>query len=78
MNSGLKKKSIILSLALVIILAAACYYYFAIYNSVRDVRTHPDYKGYSTGEALFSDAQLIVIGRPIKDFEDREMMIRIR
>ncbi|MGG4092010.1 hypothetical protein [Paenibacillus lautus] len=76
MKMLLKKKSIILSLALVIILAAACYYYFAIYNSVRDVRTHPDYKGYSTGEALFSDAQLIVIGRPIKDFGDREMTIR--
>lgn len=76
MKMLLKKKSIILSLVLSIILAAASYYYFAIYNSVRDVRTHADYKGYSTGEELFSSAQLIVIGRPIKDFEDREMTIR--
>ncbi|WP_054404076.1 hypothetical protein [Paenibacillus solani] len=72
----IKKKSLILSLLLAIILAAACYYYFAIYNSVRDIRTYPDYKGYSTGPALFSGAELVVIGSPVKDFEDREMTIR--
>lgn len=55
---------------------AACYYYFAIYNSVREVNTHADYRGYSTGEELFSNAQLIVIGSPIKEFEEREMIIK--
>lgn len=59
-----------------LILVAACYYYFAIYNSVRDIRIQADYKGYSTGPALFSGAELVVIGSPMKDFEDREMMIK--
>lgn len=59
-----------------IILAAACYYYFAIYNSVRHIRIQADYKGDSTGPALFSNAELVVIGSPMKDFEDREMTIR--
>lgn len=76
MNFLLKRKGIILSLALALILAAACYYYFVIYNSVRDIRIQADYKGYSTGPALFSGAELVVIGSPVKDFEDREMVIR--
>ncbi|WP_195575869.1 hypothetical protein [Paenibacillus sp. 1001270B_150601_E10] len=70
----LKKKIVVISLALAVILAVgACYYYFAIYNSVRDVYSSSTYKGFSTAKALFSDADLVVIGSPIKDFEDREV-----
>ncbi|WP_195573919.1 hypothetical protein [Paenibacillus sp. 1001270B_150601_E10] len=69
----LKKKSTIISLVLALLLAASCIYYFAIYNSVRDVYVSSDYVGYSTGNGLFNNAELVVIGSPTKDFEDREV-----
>ncbi|KOP68944.1 hypothetical protein AMS62_04235 [Bacillus sp. FJAT-18019] len=62
-----------ISLVLALILAACCFYYFAIYNSVRDVYVSSDYVGYSTGNGLFNNAELVVIGSPTKDFEDREV-----
>ncbi|GKU78217.1 hypothetical protein [Paenibacillus sp. L3-i20] len=74
---SLKKKSTIISLVLAaLILAAASYYYFAIYNSVHAVSVAASYKGYPTAQALFSDAELVVIGSPIKDFEDREVLLK--
>jgi len=69
----LRKKSTIISLVLALILAACCFYYFAIYNSVRDIYVSSDYVGYSTGNGLLNDAELVVIGSPAKDFEDREV-----
>ncbi|GGG14213.1 hypothetical protein [Paenibacillus aceti] len=69
----LKKKNVIISFVLAFILAASGYYYFAIYNSVHDVYLASDYKGFSSAEALFSEAELVVIGSPIKDFEDRKL-----
>lgn len=74
----LKKKSIIISLVLALILTAASYYYFAIYNSVRDINVASSYKGFSSAQALFSGAELVVIGSPIKDFEDREVLLKER
>ena len=72
----LKKKSAAITLALTIILAvASCYYYFAVYNSVREFSFPATYKGYSSARALFSGAELVVIGSPIQDFEDREVLI---
>ncbi|REK71384.1 hypothetical protein [Paenibacillus paeoniae] len=70
----LKKKSTIISLALVLILAAVFYYYFAIYNSVRDISMAGSYEWHPTSKALFSGADLVVIGKPIKDIEDREVL----
>ncbi|KOP64968.1 hypothetical protein AMS62_06650 [Bacillus sp. FJAT-18019] len=72
----LKKKSTIISLVLTLILAAAAYYYFAIYNSVRDISLPATHKGYSTAQALFAGADLVVVGSPIKDFEDREVILK--
>lgn len=69
----LKKRSTIISLILAVIFAASCYYYFAIYNSIRDLYVASDYIGYPTGKALFSNAELVVVGSPLKDFEDREL-----
>lgn len=69
----LKKRSTIISLILAVIFATACYYYFAIYNSVRDLYVSSDYIGYPTGKALISNAELVVVGSPLKDFEDREL-----
>ncbi|WP_195576158.1 hypothetical protein [Paenibacillus sp. 1001270B_150601_E10] len=70
----LKKKSTIISITMAFILAiAACYYYFAIYNSVNVVSVHAQYKGYSTGEKLFEGAELVVIGKPVTAFGDREI-----
>jgi len=71
-----QKSSMIISLMLTLILAAAAYYYFAIYNSVRDISLPATYKGFSTAQALFSGADLVVIGSPIKDFEDREVILK--
>ncbi|WP_195575560.1 hypothetical protein [Paenibacillus sp. 1001270B_150601_E10] len=71
----LRKNITIISLVLTLILAAACYYFFAIYNSVRTVHVSSDYVGYSTGKELFNHAELVVIGSPIKDLEDRELHI---
>ena len=70
-----RKRTVILIALAAIILIASCFYYFVIYHSVRTVSIQADYKGYSTGEALFSGAELVVIGSPIKDFEDREMQV---
>ncbi|RJE87555.1 hypothetical protein D3P07_14625 [Paenibacillus sp. 1011MAR3C5] len=72
----LKKKSTLISLGLVLILAAVAYYYFTIYHSVRDISTAASYKGYPTAKALFSGADLVVIGSPIKGFEDREVLMK--
>jgi len=69
----LKKRSTIISLILAVIFAASCYYYLAIYNSVRDLYVSSDYIGYPTGKALFSNAELVVVGSPLKEFEDREL-----
>ncbi|MGG3284278.1 hypothetical protein [Paenibacillus solani] len=69
----LKKRSTIISLILAVVFAATCYYYFAIYNSVRDLYVSSDYIGYPTGKALFSNAELVVVGSPLKDIEDREL-----
>lgn len=57
------------------ILGAFCYYYFAIYNSVRDVVIKSDYMGFSTAESLFSNAELVVIGSPVKDYDEREVYV---
>lgn len=73
-----KKKSIVIALVFTLILAAACYYYFAIYNSVHDGYVIADYKGYSSAESLFSGADLVVIGSPIRKFEDREVLLKER
>lgn len=70
-----KKKNTIISLALAVILGAFCYYYFAIYNSVRDVVIKSDYMGFSTAESLFSNAELVVIGSPVKDYDEREVYV---
>lgn len=69
----LKKKSTIISLVLALMLGACCFYYFAIYHSVNDVYVSSDYIGYSTGNRLLNNAELVVIGTPIKDFSDREV-----
>ncbi|WP_088549417.1 hypothetical protein [Paenibacillus aquistagni] len=69
----LKNKSIIISLILALIIGGATYYYFAIYNSVRDVFVASTYKGFPTAPSLFSGADLVVIGTPIKDFKDRKL-----
>ncbi|GGG14183.1 hypothetical protein [Paenibacillus aceti] len=73
-----KKKNIVIALVFTLILAAACYYYFAIYNSVHDGYVIADYKGYSSAESLFSGADLVVIGSPLKKFEDREVLLKER
>ncbi|MGG3280860.1 hypothetical protein [Paenibacillus solani] len=73
-----KKKNTIISLVMTLILAAVAYYYFVIYSSVRDISLPATYKGYSTAQALFSGADLVVIGSPIKDFEDREVILKER
>ncbi|MFF2886481.1 hypothetical protein [Paenibacillus sp. NPDC057967] len=70
----IKKKRTLFSLALVLILAAAAYYYFAIYHSVRDISLAGSYEWHPTSQALFSGADLVVVGSPIKDFEDREVL----
>lgn len=72
---GLKRKSTIIFIALSFILAAACYYYFGIYHFVRDVHVASDYIGLPTAESLFTHAELIVIGSPTKDFEEREVHV---
>lgn len=71
-----KKKSNIISFVLTLIIAAGAYYYFTIYNSVRDISLPATYKGFPTAQALFSGADLVVIGSPIKDFEDREVLLK--
>ncbi|QJD84979.1 hypothetical protein [Cohnella herbarum] len=70
----LNKKSMI-SLILALVIAASSYYYFAVYNSFRVVSMSADYVGYSSADELYSGAELVVIGRPTEDFEDREMHI---
>ncbi|WP_195571782.1 hypothetical protein [Paenibacillus sp. 1001270B_150601_E10] len=75
----LKKKSTIISIALALILATAGgYYYFAIYHSVRDVFSISEYKEYTTAQGLFGGAEFVVIGSPIRDFEDREVLLKER
>lgn len=69
----LKKKSTFIALILALILAATGYYYFAIYNSVHDINIASSYKGFSSAQSLFSGADMVVIGSPIKKFEDREL-----
>ncbi|WP_195575571.1 hypothetical protein [Paenibacillus sp. 1001270B_150601_E10] len=69
----LKKKSTIISIAIAFILAAAACYYFAIYNSVRVINTSSMYQGFSSAQSLYANAEMVVIGSPVKDFEDREI-----
>ncbi|WP_195576911.1 hypothetical protein [Paenibacillus sp. 1001270B_150601_E10] len=70
----LKKKSVMISMILALLLAAsACYYYFTVYNSVRVINAASLYQGYSSAQSLYNNADMVVIGSPVKDFEDREL-----
>jgi len=69
------KTKVTTSLVLALILAASCYYYFAVYHSTRLLSFHGDYVAYSNAEDLFSAAELVVVGRPLQSFEERNMRV---
>lgn len=72
----INKKKTVISLVLALVVAVTCYYYFAIYNSLNVVSFHADYKGYSTADELYDDAEMVVVGRPVEAFEDRESHVQ--
>lgn len=58
--------------SLVLILLAASYYFFAIYKSVEEITVHGSHVTYKTADELEKNADLVVLGTPLNNFEDRE------
>ncbi|ETT54215.1 hypothetical protein MKZ07_21555 [Paenibacillus sp. FSL P4-0338] len=68
-----KPSHMFLTILLLLFVFAGAYYFF-IYNSVKStvINTAAVYPDYATEEALFNEADLVVVGSTDQSFEDRE------
>ncbi|WP_374016969.1 hypothetical protein ABU162_22525 [Paenibacillus thiaminolyticus] len=72
----IKKRRSFIYVFLLSVLTLAGLYYFFIYNSYKgEVRVDSTYIESTSTEDLINRAELIVIGRPVNNFEERKHVV---
>jgi hypothetical protein len=68
----LKTRMNILAIISAFLVLAFTIYYFAVFNNTTVIEVHGFYEGYNSAQSLYDDAELVIIGKPTKDFYERD------